>query len=339
MLTCLNNWIGMQQCEDSSSDSGVFINDLPGLESSRFADLTNEDDVSVDLIWAKIKANGLRRFYTDVTAEFAKRYRLKSIVRSLDLGRIIDTSSTTAAGANYRGMVYELNLEHAIFTQSHLKMISVQSVDIYLSNDANTTVKVFDLDTREELYSLAVTGVAGWNRVSVKTTFDAYRIFICYDATNVTGVKLDVSKLSQCYECQGVLRGASSTIADPYTVTKGDNSFGMSAVISEVCSFNKIICNNKEIFTSSLLYAFGIAFIDEVMGNTSINRTTTADRESLKELRMDFMLKYMGGSTGTDALMLRIPSELKQVIAGINLQERDICLECNSEISTTYAKV
>lgn len=337
MLSCLDTWIG--QSDDSTSDSGVYINDLPGLELKRFVNLLNEDDTTIDLIWAKIKANALRRFYTDVNAGLAKRYRIKTVSKSIDLGRVIDTSQTTASGTNYQGIVYELNQSGALYTPSNLKMISVQSVKIYLSSAVNTTVKVFDLDTMEQLYTSSVTGVQGWNTVNVNTQFDAYRVFICYDATTVTAVKLDVSGLSECYNCQGVLKGASSTIADPYTVTKGGNSFGLSVVLSENCSFNKLICNNKVNFTSSLLYCLGIAFIDEVMGSSSLNRTTLSDREQLKELKNDFMLKYTGGETGTDRLMMSVPSELKQAIEGINLMEDDSCLECNSLVSSTYAIV
>lgn len=339
IYTCLNNWIGVNDGSSNTSDSGVYINDLSGVELLRLNQLINDDDSDYSSIWEKVRDSALRKFSSDVTAEFSKRYKLKSINQSLDFGRIVDTSTTTASGAFYRGFIKELNDSSANYTESNLKLLSIGTVKIYMSSAESTTVKVFDLDTKEELYTTSVTGVIGWNTVKINQQFDSYRVFVCYDSTNITSVKLDVSQLSTICVCDGNIRGASATIADPYTVTKGNDSFGLSAVISEQCSFQKLICNNKYNFTTPLLYLMGIALCNEALFSDTISPITTSDRPRVLEFKTRLELDYYGGQRGDEGNAMKVKGALETAIEGVNLNLDDECLECNATMNSTYAKV
>ena len=65
--------------------------------------LADEQQVDFNGVWDDVQERAVRRLKTDVNAEFKKRYKLKNITQSIDLERDIDTTSTTAAGAFYRG--------------------------------------------------------------------------------------------------------------------------------------------------------------------------------------------------------------------------------------------
>lgn len=338
IYTCLNNWIGLQDCNDSSSDSGVLINDLPGMELLRIVDVTNDDDPTPSEIFNKIRNNALRRLSVDITAEFSKRYRLKTIHQSLDVGRIIDTTSTTAQGAEYRGIIYELNTAESYYTNSNLKLINIQTLSFYSPIATTLDFKVFDLDLNSELFTSSESVVIGWNVVKVNQSFDARRILVAYDSTSIDSVKLDVSRIPNYY-CDGQLHGASSDISDPYTVTKGSNSFGLSAVISEHCTYERLVCNNKDNFTTPYLYLLGMSAIDEALTTTSLNMTSTTDRGIMQELKLKFQLDYSGGTTGNDTVAVKVDGALEQSIDGVNLNQNDGCLECGSELRTNYATV
>jgi hypothetical protein len=338
-LNCLKGHIGIEGCSQSTPVSGLYINRLPGIELEALDKIATHDQVNFEGVWDDIEERAVRRFRNEVVKLFSKRYKLKTITQSVDVEKKIDTSSTTASGTDYRGYVLELNREDDDYVASNLQSIYIQTLPLYLSGAVNTTVKIFDLDTEAELFSLDVTGVSGWNTVRVDETFTSRRLYVVYDATNVTSVEQDITKLKEAvlyngseYHCLCYsgninieIRGASSTIADKYNITFGEDTFGLSGVFSVLCSFDSLICNNLTVFETPLWYLEAAEFCFERRFTSRLNKYTLMNKDKAKELQEEYEKRFL--------------DELDTVVEGISLDLKDYCLVCNEVIRTADARV
>lgn len=343
-LSCLIDHIGIEGCSQDTPVSGLYINRLPGIELKALDKVATNDQANFTGVWDDVQERAVRRLRNEANAEFKKRYKLKTITQSVDVEKKIDASTTTASAASYRGYVLELNKEEHNYVASNLQGIYIQTLPLYLSGAVNTTVKIWDLDTKTELFTLAVTGALGWNTVRVDETFTARRIYVAYDATNVTSVEQDITKLRQavlyhnhetedeyhclCYSWSNLnieIRGATSTIADKFTITYGEDTFGLSGIFSVLCSYDALICNNLTVFETALWYLLASEFCFERQFTSRINEYTAFDKNKAKDLKEEYEKRYM--------------DELEVAIGGIDLDLRDLCLVCNDQFRHADARI
>ncbi len=332
-LNCLIDHIGIEGCGESTPVSDIYINRFPGIELKALDKIATNDQVNFQGVWDDIQTRAVKRFRNEVIKMFKKRYKLKTITQSVDIERVIDTSSSTTKAAEYRGYTLELNRENDLYVASNLQSQYVQTLPLWLPAAVNTTVKIYDLDTQTELFSVAVTGAAGWNIIRVDDTFSARRLYVVYDSTLVDSVEQDISKLRQavlygnddnyclCYSWSNLnldIRGASSTIADKFNITYGNDTFGLSGVFSVLCSFDALICNNLSTFEMPLAYMECSEFCFERQFTSRLNEFTTFGAAKAKELREEYELRWK--------------DELETAIDGINLDLKDHCLECNEPL-------
>jgi hypothetical protein len=338
-LNCLIDHIGIEGCGGEVPVSNLYINRLPGIELKALDKIATQDQVNFSGVWNDIQERSVRRFRNEAIKMFKKRYKLKTITQSVDIERKIDTTSTTAAAAEYRGYTLELNREESDFVASNLQSQYIQTLPLYLPGALNTTVKIYDLDTETQLFSLVVTGASGWNIVRVDETFTARRLYVVYDATLINSVEQDIEKLKQavlygndgpylCYSYSNLnveIRGASSTIADKFNITYGNDTFGLSGLFSITCSFDALICNNLSVFETPLWYLEAAEFCFERQFTSRLNEYTTFGKDKAKELRDEYEERFM--------------SELETVIEGIDLDLKDSCLQCNEQFRYADAKL
>lgn len=331
-LNCLIGHIGIEGCGGEVPVSDLYINRLPGIELKALDKIATQDQVNFQGVWSDIQNRAVRRFRNEAIKMFKKRYKLKTITQSVDIEKLIDTTSSTALATEYRGYTLELNRENDDYVASNLQSIYIQTLPVWLPGAVNTTVKIYDLDTETQLFSLAVTGASGWNTVRVDETFTARRLYVVYDATLVNSTEQDITKLRQatlygndgdyclCYSSSNLnieIRGASSTIADKFNITYGNDTFGLGGVFSVLCSFDSLICNNLSVFETPLWYLMGAEFCFERQFTSRLNEFTTFGKDKAIELRKEYEERFM--------------SELETVVDGINLNLKDHCLECNEQ--------
>ena len=356
-LNCLKSHIGVEGCTVTTPNSGLFINQLPGIELKMIDKLADEQQVDFNGVFDDIEERAVRRLKTDVNAEFKKRYKIKNITQSIDMEREIDTSSTTATGTFLRGFTLELDRSDDNFAFSNLETIYIQTLSLYFTSTNATTIRIFDIVTGTELFSQAVPAPAsiGWTVIDIYQTFSERRIFVTYDATNLTGVSFDVVNLRNainrsqdgctvaCFSCGGSnrnaeLRAGQATIATTIQesdITFGDDLFGLSGVWSVMCSFDSLVCNNKEAFTTALWYLLGIEMMNERLYSSRLNEFTAFDRNKAKELRNMYEVKYRGGTIDE----IEHEGELTMAIDGINLNLNDYCLICYENVRYEEAKI
>jgi len=335
MLTCLNDWIGVEGCTDPLPLSGFYINDLPGVNLRNIDQIADDEQVDFQGVFDEIQKRALKRFDTDIRAKFAERWQVKTLTQSLRPVKNVDTTSTTANSGQYRGLIKQFCEAEDSVIISNLLVHSVQTIQIYPSNtQAAVPIKIFDADLGTELFSTTANLTADtWNTIQVNEIFTAPRIFICYDATNITSYSLAYDLLGDNFcNCASEIEGATSDIP-PTTYTTGIETYGLTVEMSSKCSYHGLICNNKETFTQPLLYLLGSELMTERINSSRINRWTTIDLKQAKELRKEFEARYQGGEIDPDtALSFHLHGELDKALDGINLDGHDCCLQCNEDV-------
>lgn len=339
-MDCLIDYIGLKDCETDTSPSGLFINQLAGVELAMINSIADEDQADYLGVWADVQKRAALRFKNDVKALFAERYKLKQIYKSIDVGNIVDQNTNNATN-EYKGFKVELNCSDSDYAPSNLQVFYIQTIKFYSIGANPAPVYIFDLDTGETLYSnAAYTSTLGWNYIQVNQIYTARRIFICIDTNACDLPNLDISTINNslfyncndydyCFDCGcgtvGKITGTAKDIATGIFVDTPNNTYGVSAIFSIQCQFEPVVCNNLNVFANAWLYLLGSELMDERIYTSRLNEYTLFDKIKAKELKKIFEAKYKGGVVDE----ITYYGELNTTINSINLNLNDACLECN----------
>lgn len=338
-MECLRDFVGIEGCGATTPASGEYINSLPGINTFMVGKIADREQVTYLEVWNDVQDRAIKKFATAVINTFKanKNLKIKTVTQTVDLGRIIDDTSPLAASAEYRGISIELTIQSNLAgLQSWLQVIYVQSIAIYSDGvHANFPIKVFDLDTGATLETITEDLVAGWNSIRVASSYDAYRIFIAYDATAFESVSLSIApyvagSCQNCCDtvfgygnCEASVNGAiAPSIATPTIIEKGSDTYGLSAIFSIQCRYDWLVCSNIDLFTLAWQYCLGAEMMTERIFSDRINKYTTIDLERARELRTEF-------ETGWKF-------ELEKTIDGIDVSDSDCCIECVAPIQKPY---
>ena len=333
-MDCLQDYIGLQGCGNETPGSGKYLNDLPGIELRQVQEIANEDEISFSGVWEKVQKRALAIFEKDVRKAFMRKYNLKGVTQSLNLGKVIDTSTVKLASAQYRGVAIELNEATDEYVDSIFQVIHIQKIKIYVPTAETYNVRIYDLDTEEQLFteSRTTTG-AGWDEINIEDYYDSSRrIFIAYDCTSIDSVKLDIDKFNlDCFnKCQSRLRGATASTSTPTEIEYDtNNTHGLSLVYSIRCKYDVVVCNNKDVFTEALLYLMGSEFMLWQNTSSRTTRWTMLDNKQSKYMQKYFRAVYEGGIFDE----IEFTGELPDAVNMINLKESDCCIDCVGKLS------
>lgn len=338
-MECYRDYFSLKGCGATEPESGLYVNSLPAISSLLASKIADSEQVTYLGLWNDVQDRALKKFASSVIQAFKsqKSYKIKTVAQMVDLGRLFDDSVPLAASAQYRGFTVEISFpSHYYSLESALQVIYVQDVSLYSSAIKTVTFKVFDLDTGEELDSFEADVVAGWNTIRVADSYDAYRIFVGYDATDFESVALSISNTAQdsCHECgacvfgdgecDAVIHGAATVdLADPTQYTKGSDTFGLSANFSIQCRYDWVVCANKELFSIALQNLLGAELLTNLIYSNRINWfTQPLAKEDASKLR--------------DELLMEFDKELGIAVNGIDISRFDCCIECEATIQKPY---
>jgi len=313
-MNCLIDYVGISGCNRPAPDSGLYINSLPGMSVKNFSMLTDEESPTFLNVWDDIQLRASKRFLLDVYSDMSKRYKIMNIPSSVDLGRQI--SSLTGMAAEYRGFIKDLDYGYDDnWKKSALNVHYIQTLSFYSPIvSAGFEIKIFDFDLLIEIDSFTFDAVIGWNVIQVNNTYSQRRIFVCYDATTIDSKNLIIPNNTWDY-CDTV-QGMSSSF-DLLTFEKGNNSFGLSAVMGSRCKWDALVCNNLDHFAVPFWYLLGVETMVERIASNRLN-FVTVDRKQSDELKLMYEDAYF--------------KSLSQACQ-LELDESDLCLDCNQQIT------
>lgn len=312
-------------CGSADPESNRYINSLPGMPLEAIDKIASSDKKTFLAVWNSVEDRAISKFSTRLISAFKSKYKIKSVRQSFDLGRIIDNSSLTATDTDYAGGLIDLSIANSDYVKSNLMMVSFQSLAVYVTTVPTVAVpvKIYNDTTKEILFetTIPVDTAVGWYNIKVNKLLDAEKLAFVYKTTEFEAVKLELSPLVlnnfcsciSAYGCNGSLAGIRASDSTYITSDTGSDTFGISAVFSVVCKYDKLICNNRAHFTDALWYLMGAEMMIERLYSPRKNYWTIND-EDAKELVALYQTEF--------------EKEMEVAIDGIDLDMSDCCLEC-----------
>lgn len=336
-MNCLIDYIGIRGCTNTTSLSGVYINDfLQGVEWRQIDQIADADQLSFVGVWSDIQSRASYRFKNDVNVAlqnkfanngFNSGYKLKQITQSHDIGKVLN--STTYAPANEaRGFRIKLG-DFA----SNLQYIHIQNINIYFSAPSNITLTFKDVDTGLTLGTKVVNAVSGWNNIYIGSDYYSKNLSVTYNATGITSSSLSLTSVNgydaDCDCCIACTNTCEAYVYGVKGTTQTNDTYGLSPIFSVKCSYDTLVCNNKAHFLTSWAYLLGAELMAERIYSSRINRWTTIDKNRAIELRKEFEARYMGGIVNE----IKFAGDLNTAVYGLSLNQSDCCVECDAPIS------
>lgn len=355
MSYCMIDYVGLDRsCGFTPSASGMYLSQLPGMDAEWFDAIADGEQVTAQGLWNDVQEMAAATFREDIISEFGKRYMVKQVTQSVDLGKQIDTTSTTPPILKYYGLLIQTELPDSQCACSNLQKIFIQSLSFYYSGanpNPSITLTFKDADLLTTEYTLTQNAVAGWNTIWLDREFNASRLYVFVSGNMDNYVKLDLSQfflqnfgpvnvgwsqwgawgsfLSFGFGgcgCQAMVQGVSYD--DVANVANTDsNAFGVSVVLSTRCSFDQIVCNNKQHFASLWQHCLAIELLNYRINSSRLNKWTTITKDQAISLQTLFTQKYRGGVQ--EKTMLEYPGKLQSSVTSISLNDSDCCLRNN----------
>jgi hypothetical protein len=316
-MNCLTDYIGLRGCSSSIPPSGLYVNDLPGISLKQIVSLTNEEEKTYLELWDMIQRRAQNRFSLDVREQMGKTYKIKSINQGINVQGISAGTGTATNPLNtYYGFSMEYDTMDTGYVPSPMTYMHIQQINFYSEISGNYAIDFIDINSKQTLYSINTNLSIGLNLIEVNTTFNNVgRLFVGIQITqndDYTSIKSPSSYWTGC--CGVLVRGA--TFYNNVT-SFGNELFGFSPIFTIGCSWDGMICQNKNIFSRALWYLLGIEVLTEVIYSTKLNQFTTVNLQKANELRTEYQVEYM--------------KALDQICAGMNL-DCDCCLECSGSV-------
>lgn len=335
-MGCLTDYIGIRWCGGTASaPSSLYVNDLPGISLKQINSITDEENATFLSVWNTIQDRAERRFSLDVREAMSAKYRLKSLAQGVNLGNNVDTSNGTIVPLNgvRNGFAIELvSASSNDYTPSPLMSINIENLMWFCPEAADIGktlyIEIDDLDSQSGVNYYNGTFVIEneyWNIIPINLTLtdstytQPLRITCQFRTTgNIECSSKNISELIQVNECCQAKVRPYSHGTDEYTT----NTYGLSATFNVTCSWDGLICQNKNLFSRAFWYLCGIEFLTELIYSSVLTAWTTINLQKAKDLRAEYEVEYQ--------------KSLTQVASGMNL-DCDCCLDCNGGVQLRTA--
>lgn len=309
-MPCYDGFIEIDR--STTSRSGLYATDLPGVEISMLEGFTKEDQEDYEELHDMI----LRRAWTNMVSDISIALQNKFLVDTKILSRETSSFKDTAnGGSGLAGIKFEFDLPR--YARLHVLSVEVFSEGPESSPDAN--IYFYDTDENGELLYTASPDIAtGRNTVYIDQDFEVDNIFIAYDPT-IASFRETENKYYNTYynsfdkvKCIFPCSGAPGNQGQITQVNGG----GLNVKFAVVCSVDKFVCDNLNLFKTAFWYRYGVELMDEALLGNRLNRFTTMTAERAADRS-----GYFGG---------KYTANIGEAIKSHNIHEDPICFRCKS---------
>lgn len=337
-MNCLKGYISLTTCGDDVSASGLSFNSLEIINKDLISSISDNDQETLENCLSDIETRAILRLTDDIRSEFLKKKRLKNILSQYNLKHENLSLTNNIADSYLLKGIYISSNESLYNLHDPLKSIYIQQFEFFADandNGATTTIYIFDLDSNEILYQKQVTLNTGWNKFDLEINLagngysNAQKVFICVDATSLTFYNKTIPDSIMDSGFGGLtIYGAKTLKQYNQNISRNDleiagDTFGCNVIVALKCSFESVICQNKQLFKRAYLYALGIEAMRELISSDRINDYTTLNRNEAKDNITLWKEDY--------------DNSLMNAIDGINIEDGD-CTECHNTLIIKTAK-
>lgn len=356
-MTCLENIVGLSrkdcECFDDprpgdwdTSKSGLFLDELPGLEQQNISASTDCGEGSVWDIMTRALENGTLRFRTDLLSAIKQRYKDR-----------FQPFNGTIGMAVFNGTTPSLDVMHGIRLESNcLKGSCFILKEICAYFDTTTTglieVNIYRSGIETPLHTFTIDSEADVKKSNVLPNpielplwidgVDEFNYHIVYDLPG--GVKPLNTKLYSCtckrknskwsawITADGVRGPSFTSTAALDTLSSQTYTYGLNLVSEIKCKKGAIICEDNEEFDfQNDEIALQIAYAIQAISGALLAQELVAAPDTVEVALNEEALIAMGNA------WLRDYEERLQYIA-VNIEPNNDCFICSGQIAVVGIK-
>lgn len=290
MISCLTNYIGLQDVT-TSSDSGRYINELPGLSTTRFDEIRNTEDYDIDTSWANVERRAIRKFEQRLLRWADRYFRRLNLIETHVTGQVEQNITPTTGGSHYVGWLFK-----EFWSYSKSTLLNINWVQLYAGADVtNGTIYIFNASTGDTIDTILYNATGSQiNQIPINKQYPFWKypnIFVAYDDSEITTKKADELPWNPRYLSsitQGRFAKTSTILADNI-LQLDSNGQGLVMNYNVQCGLDNYVCQRLANFEEPYMYLLGAEFCNESIYSPRINQWTLLDRDKAIQLRDEFM--------------------------------------------------
>ena len=300
---CLEDFIGVK-CLTANPKSGLWINDLEGINIRMAADIADSGYMS-GLQLLQNKVNFASEIVMQELSGFMLPYfRINSILDELALG---DFNSNYLAPASIdRGIKVTVK-------NTRMMRIFVGNVTIRIQQ-ANTTHSFQIVDGFNSTSFSFTTDGNGEATVFANYMSSNRDIYILMDNTAINPADTDIKSGCSCSS-----KSSQYMLANGWSGGGvGNNSFGIKAQVNAECRIDELMCIISQHLRFPILYKAGLEIVKEAKATDRLNSVTLLDNDKINFLYEEFTNQY---NNHMKLVVNQLPELMKRI--------DDICVICN----------
>lgn len=305
MANCYENYITIDN--SIPSRSGLYAVDLPGVDILLLDSLAKREQADYKVAYASIYKRAWDNLVSDVEKALQAKFYVDKKILSRETSEFLTSTHT--------GGEVRIRIDLPKYARLHIISIGIKSLSAHSSPEA----EFFFTDENEEtLYSKEAELVAGYNTINIDQDFEVNDLTISY---------ADIESYQSKNKYYPGYRYYSEVFcefdcADNLYPGKVDQLYGggLNIKYNVICSVEKYVCDNINIFKQALYYRLGLELVVERRFGNRINEFTTMSAEDAQKLQDFFNTQFQ--------------QELLNATKAVNMKEDPICFNCKSSVSS-----
>ena len=300
---CLENLIGVK-CLSTSPKSGLWINDLEGINIRMAADIADSGYMSgLQLLEKKIE------FATELVMQELSGFLLPYF----RVNSVLDEMLVGDFNVNYMPSASLDRGIKATVKNTRMMRIFVGNVTIRIQQ-ANTTHSFQIVDGFNSTSFSFTTDANGEATVFANYMSSNRDIYILMDNTAINPADTDVKSGCSCSS-----KSSQFMLVNGWSGSGvGNNSYGIKAQLTAECKVEELMCIISQHLRFPILYKSGLEIVKEAKATDRLNSVTLLDNDKINFLYEEFSMQY-------DKHMKIIVNQLPELFKRID----DICVICN----------
>jgi hypothetical protein len=292
MVKCFDNFIGIRGvCDSNPPKSGLYINDLEGINLDLAAKIANiNDKTGLELIKRKINF-GTELALDDLRAYVRPFLNISHVIGNYSAGKNIPKSYMTPM-EGWRGAKVRL------VGKNGFEALRINKIGLTTKNEGTATIKVIDGTAETQIHKLELIKETE-TELELNYVSKTDSVFILVDTTelNVANGVFGAQKASGC-NCKGGGGHSTSFSGNNIEITGWNGSsrdprnYGLTISASTVCSLEEILCSLKDDIKYIVLYKTGIELVKEWLNSRRINEYTTMGADQAAFLLQNWTVEY-----------------------------------------------
>ena len=276
--SCLEDFIGVR-CLTTNPKSGLWINDLPGINLGYAADIVDRGGSS-GLLFLKEKIDyATKLVIEEIVGMSTQFFRVNSLVDQIEVG-VFKSGYVTYTG--WRGVKIKTG-------KARLLKIKINSIKIQ-TNNPSTSISFKIVDGINTTTFSVTTDAAGYAEYQPQYFSNNPEVYVLFDNTGISVLKTDVKAGCGCSTKTSKYMTANGWDAATNRVI--NTTSGLVVDSTAECSYNEFACIISSKLAFPILFRAGLEIVKEAMTTDRLNSITLLDEDKVTFLLADFNRDY-----------------------------------------------